>query len=98
MFALDGKSFLIALILRAENLRAEACFDFLCQHRSLVPIERASLPCVKQPDAKNRDEDERLDEAEHSQVAQLDRPRIQKNHLDVEQQKKYRRQIETHRE
>ena len=36
-FAIDGESFLVALILRAENFGAEACFDFFCQHRSLSP-------------------------------------------------------------
>ena len=53
-FALDGESFLVALILRAENNVAEACFQFFNQHQTkspLVPIERAALPCVKQPDA-----------------------------------------------
>src|SRR6266852_5834768 len=65
---------------------------------SLIPIQRATLPGVNEADHQYRDEDQRLDETENSQMSQLDRPRIEKNHLDIEEQEQDRGQVKAHRE
>src|SRR5690242_14305322 len=44
---------------------------------SLVPVERAALPCINQSDEEDRDENECLDEAEHPQFSQLNRPGVE---------------------
>src|ERR1700731_115812 len=46
-------------------------------HRRSIPIQRPALPGVDQPDDEYPDINQCLDEAEHSQRAQLNRPRVE---------------------
>src|SRR6266852_2900307 len=62
-----------------------------------IPIERSALPRVDQRDEQDCDENERLDEPEHPELSQLDRPRIKENYLNVEDEEEQRSQVKPHR-
>src|SRR5262245_52796541 len=52
--------------------------------RRSCPLERTALPGVEVPDDQDREEDHHLDESEHRELVEQDRPGKQENRLDVE--------------
>ena len=60
----------------------------------LSPFERSSPPHVDEGHEEQRDEDDRLDEGEGPERAQLDRDRVEEDDLDVEEDEEHRDQVE----
>src|SRR6266850_186147 len=60
------------------------------------PIEHALAPDVHEPHEQNQEKRHDLYESGPPEVAQRHSPRIEKRHLDVEQQEDHRHEIELH--
>src|SRR6516162_7493513 len=58
------------------------------------PLQRPPAPDVHERHEQQRDEDDRLDQREAPEGAQLDGDRVQEDHLGVEQDEQHRDQIE----
>src|SRR5579875_3449386 len=63
-----------------------------------VPRERPLAPDVHESEREHAHEDRQLDDAEEPEPAEEHRPRVEKNHLHVEDDEEDRRQVELHRE
>src|SRR5439155_10064652 len=61
------------------------------------PIEHALAPDVDESHEQNEKESDDLDQARPSQIAERDGPRVQKGHLDVEEQEDHGDQVELDR-
>src|SRR5262249_62412108 len=63
-----------------------------------VRLERALAPDVDQTEREHHDEDHHLDETEQAEPSEEERPRIEENHLDVEDDEEDGGEIELDRE
>src|SRR5690349_22326144 len=67
--------------------------------RSLsIPLEAAASPYVCVGDEDGGDEDDHLDQPEELQGVELQRPRVQEDDLDVEDDEEHRGDVVLHRE
>src|SRR6266508_5796258 len=62
----------------------------------LLPIKAPFAPDMRQRDEQDAHEDEHLDEAEPLELVEGDRPRVEEDRLDVEDDEEHRRQVEAH--
>src|SRR6476660_9444383 len=79
--------------------RARTFSGVMCESSELsVPLERTLAPDVDEPEREHRDEDHHLDEPEHAEAAEQQRPGIQEDHLDVEDDEEDGGEVELDRE
>src|SRR4051812_25451274 len=72
--------------------------SFSSSPMSSVPLESAAPPHVGVDDEDGEDEHDHLDEAEHAELVEGHRPRVEEDDLDVEDDEEHRRQVVLHRE
>src|SRR5262245_20658960 len=63
-----------------------------------VPLERALAPDVDEPEREDEEEDHHLDEPEDAEPAEQERPRIEEDDLDVEDDEEDGGEVELDRE
>src|SRR5947199_3110954 len=63
-----------------------------------LPLQRAVVPRVEEPDHQNREKDDHLDETRAAQRAIHDGPRVEEHELHVEQDEENRGQVEPDRQ
>src|SRR5437764_124906 len=63
-----------------------------------VPLESAATPDIGVDDEHREDEQDHLDQTEHAELVERDRPRVEEDDLDVEDDEQHRRQVVLHRE
>src|SRR6185437_16778260 len=65
---------------------------------ALIPFQAAAPPYVDVGDEDGNDEGDHLDQAERPEVVEGDRPRVQEDDLDIEDDEEHRGQVVLHRE
>src|ERR1043166_2606868 len=102
-FPREHDDIVAAKLQRLEDFFAQSFFDDLNRrgifsHKKSIPLERAFFPHIDKADNERSKKDAHFDQAENSQIAEVDRPGIEKNHFNIKNQKQHRDEVKTNGE
>src|SRR4030095_15531604 len=84
---------------RVQNTTTQFLLDVFkirarLRHIRLIPLQGALFPYVDEPDQKDAEKNPHFNKTKKSHLAKENRPRIEENDFEIENQKQHRHQIE----